>query len=198
MALNFPSDRYDVKAVASQGSPGGGWMLFSQVVGNMANIGLIDAGGPYPLSAEPKTMTVLLRLSPKSGKATGGKVTVGSSEFSNSLGGRLQVDLKSTPTSLPGEPPSFALSENQPNPFTGETRFTPDPPRAAVVDLGIFDIAGRRIATLDRGTLSEGVQPFTWSGNLDGGGQARSGVYFYRATIEGRTIAKRMVLLASF
>jgi FlgD Ig-like domain len=198
VALNFPSDRYDVKAIASQGSTGGGWLLFSQVAGGTANVGLIDAGGPYPMSAEAKSMTVVLRLSPKSGKATGGQVTLGSSDFSNSLGNRLQVDLKSTPTSLPGQPPSFALSENQPNPFTGETRFTLTLPQAANVDLGVFDIAGRRIATLNRGPLGAGIQPFAWSGKLDGGGQAKSGVYFYRATIEGRTIARRMVLLASF
>ena len=40
-----------------------------------------------------------------------------------------------------------------------------------------------------------GVREFTWNGRAADGTAARSGVYFYRAVAEGRTVARKMVLL---
>ena len=95
---------------------------------------------------------------------------------------------------LPGNP-AIALSENRPDPFSGETRFTLSLPSAAAVELSVYDLNGRRVATLHHGALKAGVSEFSWSGRDDGGSRLGAGVYFYRAIVGGNAISRRMVYL---
>jgi hypothetical protein len=67
-------------------------------------------------------------------------------------------------------------------------------PREANVDLGVFDVTGRRMATLARGTLDAGLHSRDWSGDL-GNGRVASGVYFYKLTVDGETRTIRGVKL---
>ncbi len=58
-------------------------------------------------------------------------------------------------------------------------------PDAAVVDLGVFDVSGRRVATLTRGQMAAGLHVFGWNG-LSSEGRVTSGVFFFRLAIGAR------------
>jgi hypothetical protein len=73
-------------------------------------------------------------------------------------------------------PESFRLYQNYPNPFNPTTKIHFDLPEPANVNLKVFDIVGREIATLSKNKLYEdGRQELTFDAvNIP------SGVYFYR------------------
>lgn len=52
-------------------------------------------------------------------------------------------------------------------------------PRAVDVELGVYDLVGRRVALLASGTLQAGSYQKVWRGLDDGGNKVHSGVYFY-------------------
>jgi len=58
------------------------------------------------------------------------------------------------------------------------------------VELKVFDIVGREVATL----VSGYHQPGTYRINWDGRGEP-SGIYLYRVSMEGSSFTGRMVLL---
>lgn len=93
---------------------------------------------------------------------------------------------------LPGR---FELAQNYPNPFNAETIISFAVPRAARVTLEVFDILGRRIATLTDGQFSAGWHHVTWNGVGDGALSAGSGIYFYRLTTPDGVQARKMILL---
>lgn len=83
---------------------------------------------------------------------------------------------------------------------------TPDPglpprviryelPRDARVELDVFDLLGRRLRALDRGTRAAGYHQVAWDGRDAAGARVGEGVYFYRLRAEGIQRVRRMVLL---
>ena len=76
------------------------------------------------------------------------------------------------PLILPG---GLGLAQNSPNPFRGWTSISYDLPAATEVSLDLFDVAGRRIRTLDRGPRSAGPHQV----RLDAQGLP-AGIYYYR------------------
>ena len=82
-----------------------------------------------------------------------------------------------------------------PNPFNPVTEIVYGIPEAAPVELSIYDLAGRRVATLVDGAVEAGFHSARWDGTTDGGGQAASGVYFCRVSALGEERSAKMVLL---
>jgi hypothetical protein len=81
-----------------------------------------------------------------------------------------------------------------PNPFVRSTRIFYSVPRACVVDLSLYDITGRRVAVLFRGTAEPGSHAATWDGRFSDGRPAPAGVYRYvLQTADGRR-ARSLVL----
>jgi len=66
-------------------------------------------------------------------------------------------------------------------------------PRAADVDLAVFDLAGRKVATLARGSFEAGTYSREWSGRSDRGQTLGAGVYFVRLKVGGETFTQRSV-----
>lgn len=94
---------------------------------------------------------------------------------------------------LPGE---FRLSQNYPNPFNGETNISFTLPEATDIDLCVFDLIGRKVATLYSGHANAGNTEIRWDARTATGVELPSGVYFYRLTVaEGRSLTRRMTLL---
>ena len=89
-------------------------------------------------------------------------------------------------------PPAFAtrLFEPHPNPFNPKVTVPFSLAAPGRVRVEIFDLAGRRVATLADRTFTAGAHDLSW----DGGDQA-SGVYLLRFTSAGHTESKRLVLL---
>jgi len=72
-------------------------------------------------------------------------------------------------------------------------------PAASTVDVVVFDLAGRRVASLVHQPEPAGVHEYRWNGAGDGGGRVASGVYLARAqvTAAGRpaTLVARVVVV---
>ncbi len=85
---------------------------------------------------------------------------------------------------------SFQLQQNYPNPFNLSTQISYTLTSASRVNLKIYDILGREVATLVNGNEDPGSYIVTFNG----AGFA-SGVYFCRLMAEGRVAVMKMLLL---
>ncbi|MBD3165895.1 T9SS type A sorting domain-containing protein [bacterium] len=89
-----------------------------------------------------------------------------------------------------GRPLDWSLSPGVPNPFNSFTTVELSLPSPGHLDVEIFDLLGRRTATLAQGRYDAGVHRFLFHAE----GRA-SGVYFLRATTPGReTLVRRLTL----
>ena len=82
-----------------------------------------------------------------------------------------------------------------PNPFNPKTtlRFTLD--AAGPVDLGVYDAAGRRVATLLRGVVDAGAHELVWQARDAGGRPLPSGLYLARLQAESSAWTQKLILL---
>jgi hypothetical protein len=95
-------------------------------------------------------------------------------------------------------PEVFALEQNYPNPFNPVTTITFTIPGGSVaggsglspVELAVYDMLGRQVATIVR----ENMAPGAYSVRFDAARLA-SGVYLYRLMAGGRSFTKKMVIL---
>ena len=133
----------------------------------------------YPLTIkweQAKNEQVTLTLKTEDGKVLaalngGGKVTLNDASVKK---------LIVTVNSGIAIPKVFALSKNYPNPFNPTTRFTVDVPRVSQVEVSVYDILGRKIATLWNGEQSAGYHTMEWDGRDGQGLTAPTGMYFIR------------------
>lgn len=88
--------------------------------------------------------------------------------------------------SLPG---MFHLEQNRPNPFNPSTSIGFTLSSAQFVDLSVYDLLGRRIATLVRGQRPAGRHVAAFSA-----ASIPSGVYLYKLTAGHSTQTRKMVL----
>jgi hypothetical protein len=89
----------------------------------------------------------------------------------------------------------LALHQNHPNPFNPSTTISYYLPEKARIRLEVYDIAGRRVATLDDGERERGAHAVVWNGMDERGNPAASGVYFGRLAAGKETLSRKMVLL---
>lgn len=87
------------------------------------------------------------------------------------------------------------LYQNYPNPFNPATVVSFDLATPGYVRLDVFDVAGRRVATLLEGNHPAGPAQTAWNGRDMSGQPVSSGVYFYRLLAGGTSLTKKMVLL---
>jgi hypothetical protein len=87
-------------------------------------------------------------------------------------------------------PGTFALHQNEPNPFNPATKIGFDLPQEGRVKLTVFDISGRRVASLVDGVLAQGRHEVPWQGRDDSGTEVSSGIYFLR--MEAGTFTDRI------
>ena len=99
------------------------------------------------------------------------------------------------PDDGPNLPKSFALHQNYPNPFNPGTTINYDLPRRVQVRLEVFNVVGRRVATLVNGIQEAGRKAAVWNGLDQRGVAAASGIYFYRLTAGEFAATSKMVLL---
>ena len=89
----------------------------------------------------------------------------------------------------------FVLGQNAPNPFNPTTTIGFALATEAVVDLSVYDITGRRVATLASGSFPAGDHAVVWDGRDESGRETASGIYFYRLTAGETHERRKMVLL---
>jgi len=108
---------------------------------------------------------------------------------------RLVARTSSGVTGVEEEPGAFTtrLAPNQPNPFRADTMIRFEVAKAGQVELGIFDVQGRRIRRLVDGWLDPGSYAWTWDGRTGDGRETGPGVYFYQLVTTEGTKTMRMV-----
>jgi hypothetical protein len=99
------------------------------------------------------------------------------------------VDAVNEPVSV-GAPLSYVMARNFPNPFNPTTTIQYSIPVSGNVQLTVFDITGRQVATLVNTRQAAGSYAVSWDGS-----QAASGIYFYRLNVGDHTVTNRMVLM---
>jgi hypothetical protein len=87
------------------------------------------------------------------------------------------------------------VSDGIPNPFVSNTRFLVNTQREENVDVGIYDVHGRRVITLFKGRMEPGTREFRWNGARDDGSRAGIGIYFSRVAFSNRVVTRKLVML---
>ncbi len=101
-----------------------------------------------------------------------------------------------TPTGLESDNPNkrlpelFTLSPNFPNPFNPETRFQLDLTKTALVNIQVYDVAGRKMADIDKGIKTNGTYTYTFNGS-----NLVSGIYFLQVELNHQKVAVRKMIL---
>lgn len=96
------------------------------------------------------------------------------------------------PTLAPSAPkllPAF------PNPFNAATRIELTVPQAQRISVGVYDVRGRKVATITDGILSDGVHSLEWDGRDERGHDLPSGIYFVRLQSILGTQSRKIVLV---
>jgi hypothetical protein len=122
------------------------------------------------------------------------------------FGLRTGVEVRQSPA-LSDIPQQFQLFPNYPNPFlqtqgsqqttikyavAGSTRKNAT---ASHVLLAVYDLLGRRLATLIDAPQAPGNYTATWNGQTDTGQRVGAGVYFYSLHVGETRLTKKMVVL---
>ena len=92
-------------------------------------------------------------------------------------------------------PEGFELHQNYPNPFNPSTEIRFSLPEAQKVELVIYNMQGRKVATLIDGYLSAGEHQVEWNSKDDQGNTVSSGVYLYKLIAGSVTVSKKMTLV---
>jgi flagellar hook assembly protein FlgD len=93
-------------------------------------------------------------------------------------------------------PETFALGNAMPNPFNPETTIPYDVPAGGgLVAINVYDVAGRKVATLMNEHSAAGRHMVRWQGRDSRGASVASGIYFVQMKSPGLVMTKKIVLL---
>ncbi len=175
------------------------WLALDQTGGGRATMGAIRLAPDYLRGDQssiipPLRMTIHLRT--RAGQSVVGSIAFVSGDFADAGGATLVTSAAPVAMPLAGGP-RVALSATRPNPFTSETRFSIALTQDSQLEVSVYDLVGRRVATLFRGLAPAGTRNFTWRRTRDDGVALGSGVYFVRATAGGQAVGGKMLVLSS-
>ena len=85
-------------------------------------------------------------------------------------------------------PESLTFGPVYPNPSRGPVTIEVGMPEAADAEIALYDMLGRRVATLHDGELPRGLSEVQWTGD-----RLASGMYFLRLRSEGQTFTEKVV-----
>lgn len=88
------------------------------------------------------------------------------------------------------KPSKVTLDQNYPNPFNPSTNISFGIPQTSLVRLTVYDVLGRKVATLIDSKMSAGSHTVRFDANHLG-----SGIYFYRLIAGGQSITKKLTLI---
>lgn len=163
------------------------------------NVDMGDAADPFPGSGSKTSFTGI--TTPNSSSYATGATTVGIGNITIS-GSNIVADL--TVGIVAGidddnvsrlTPSSIELQQNYPNPFNPTTTIRFSTTVAGQARLELFNVLGRKVATIFDGQLSAGENSVEWDAKDDRGEDLASGIYFYRLTTANGNAAKKMALL---
>ena len=93
------------------------------------------------------------------------------------------------------EAPRLNASRVFPNPFTSATQFELNLPVEGRVSVVVYDVQGKRVATLTDGVRQAGRNVMAWNGRNSRGVAVSAGIYFFRVEAAGATLTQKVVLV---
>ncbi len=107
----------------------------------------------------------------------------------------LVLDLSQTGIEEGGIPLVFALRQNYPNPFRSGTTIAFGLPQPSDVRIDVYNVAGRKVATVLNDEMPVGWHAATWNGRDSTGNEVSAGMYFSRIEAGSKTASKKMILV---
>ena len=155
-----------------------------------------DVEWQWPADRIQATASIAL---PAGGSAVGLSVIVGLRDGSSNESADTVLLVEDVGLSVddnrPRVPLTFSLAQNHPNPFNAMTSIAYDLPVAVHVRIEVFNVLGRRAATLVDSDQPAGHHRVIWDGTNRLGKTVSSGVYFYKIEAGDFTTTKKMLLL---
>ena len=108
---------------------------------------------------------------------------------------RLEVNFDPVHELPPEAPATLQFAGNAPNPFGDRTTIEFALPEPTDVTLTVYDMMGRRVATLVDGPARAGTHQIPWAGGTRDGQALASGVYLLRLTAGDQAFTERMTLV---
>ncbi len=93
-----------------------------------------------------------------------------------------------------GRPSTLSLSQNVPNPFAPSTTIAFELPERAFVSIVVYDVGGRLVRALTRGSRGPGRHAVDWDGRDSRGAAVASGIYFYVLDAGEKRLTNKMVI----
>jgi photosystem II stability/assembly factor-like uncharacterized protein len=115
-------------------------------------------------------------------------VTPNGTAFAVGVGGVL-LRRTSITTSVRQEELAGVSISAQPNPANGSTSIVLNLPKSSAVQITVTNVLGQELAILHEGVLQAGSQSFVWNTTA-----LPSGVYFFRARINGASVGGRVIV----
>ncbi|MCK4654634.1 MAG: T9SS type A sorting domain-containing protein, partial [Candidatus Cloacimonetes bacterium] len=84
---------------------------------------------------------------------------------------------------------------NYPNPFNPITTISFSIPEESKVDLSVYNIKGQKVISLVKKSFESGNHSVIWNGRDSNGNPVRSGIYFYKLDVNGKSKAFKKCLL---
>mgnify|MGYP002629088152 CR=1 FL=1 len=106
---------------------------------------------------------------------------------------RAKIDLNAGSTANEEEsvlPRSITLDQNYPNPFNPSTSIAFSTPSAALVRLDVYDLLGRKVATLQNGIMPPGSHSVQFDAS-----RLNSGLYLYSLHVGDQKLTRTMTLI---
>jgi len=90
---------------------------------------------------------------------------------------------------------ALAFHPATPNPFTTDATLSFSLAERGPVELAVYDVSGRRVATVFSGERNAGEHAFHWNGIGDDGNRASAGIYFCRLRAGKETLTRKISLV---
>jgi hypothetical protein len=193
LAFTYPDAVFEEAWVEVASHPSN-WLALHEASDGRLTFGAIRLG-PDELRDTNGGLQLTLHLGTRAGQDPAGIVTFTSGDFSDRAGATLTTSAVAQSVPLAAGL-HVQVSNARPNPFAGETRFSVLLTRDSDLEVAVFDLAGRRVATLFRGRAEAGTREFTWRRTRDNGAAVSSGVYFYRAVAGGSSSGRKVLVLS--
>jgi hypothetical protein len=183
--LSFPST---AAAFIKTLDPGAGYALTNFITVDMTSIPATWAGYSVTITIDASLVGQIFQL----GFMNTATLFYPSGIFYDNVNFHLD-----TTTGVPGGETTAGvlLRQNYPNPFNPSTRIDFTLESAGPVEIAVFDVAGRRVATLHEGTLDAGDHHAVWNGRGDDGRPAAAGRYQYVLKTATTRTTRSMVLV---